>query len=76
MVHVAGSGGRQSLVRAFLTTMDRVRNHQVEPVVMTHHQKEYFYLFPLEHLGGETSRYETVNEMIDGSIEAKRKEIA
>ncbi|GAK10855.1 LOW QUALITY PROTEIN: fibronectin/fibrinogen-binding protein [Geomicrobium sp. JCM 19039] len=71
MVHVAGSGGRESLVRAFLSMMDRVRNHQVDPVVITHNQKESFYLFPLEHLGGETSRYETVNEMIDGFYRGK-----
>jgi predicted ribosome quality control (RQC) complex YloA/Tae2 family protein len=55
---------RSTVPKAFLPMMQRIRHHEYEPSIM-YGQKESFYLFPLEHIQGETRSFSTLSEMLD-----------
>lgn len=60
----AGLANRVTVPKAFLQMIVKVRD-DFQPVLTSGTNKEAFYLFPLEHLGGETKVYPTLGSLLD-----------
>ncbi|MDF2904002.1 MAG: Fibronectin-binding protein, partial [Bacillus sp. (in: firmicutes)] len=54
VVFQAGIANRMSLPKTFTTMFQKLKNYDYSPAITTSKGKESFYLFPLEHLQGET----------------------
>lgn len=65
IVHQAQLANRHTLPNAFLTLMQKVKNHDYTPSLLTVANKEVFYLFPLAHLQGEVKTFTTLSELLD-----------
>ncbi len=65
IVHQAGLANRSTLPKAFVSFIEKAKNHQYLPTIITAKGKEHFYLFPLEHLQGEKKSYQTTGELLD-----------
>jgi len=65
IVERAGIGDRSTLAKSFLDMMETLKTHTIQPTIHQSPQnKEYFYLLPLSHIGGEMTTFTSTNEMI------------
>lgn len=60
----AGLANRVTLPKAFLSFLDQIRLKQYNPSI-TIGKKESYYLFPLEHVEGQSKSFHTISEMLD-----------
>ncbi|MCA1040708.1 NFACT family protein [Bacillus infantis] len=60
----AGMSNRNTIPKAFMELLGPIKDHEYTPAI-TAGQKENFYLFPLEHTGGESRTFETLSGMLD-----------
>jgi predicted ribosome quality control (RQC) complex YloA/Tae2 family protein len=60
----AGMSNRNTIPKAFMELLVPIKEHEYTPAI-TAGQKENFYLFPLEHIGGESRTFETLSGMLD-----------
>jgi len=65
VVHLAGLPNRETVPKAFLSLTDKIKRNDIRPVLMKREDKEFFYLFPLEHVGGERVYFKTLSELLD-----------
>lgn len=65
VVFQAGIANRVSLPKTFTTMFQKLKNYDYSPAITTSQGKESFYLFPLEHLQGETKTFPSLSEMLD-----------
>ncbi|MFZ3587983.1 Rqc2 family fibronectin-binding protein [Bacillus sp. DJP31] len=65
VVHLAGITGKQKLANAFVTQIEKIKNHQFQPVIVVGKEKEYFYVLPLSHLGGEVKSFPSPSDLLD-----------
>ena len=65
IVFQAGLANRSTLPKAFVTFIEKAKNHQYLPTIHSANGKEHFYLFPLEHLQGEKKSYRSTGELLD-----------
>ncbi len=65
IVHEAGIVNRNTLPKAFINRMEKIKTHQYEPSIMNVQGKEMFYLFPMIHISGEVQSFSTISEMLD-----------
>ena len=63
IVHRAGEEG--SLPAIMREMIDHIRSLQITPVLMRTGEKDYFYLFPLEHIQGTVIEFTTLSELLD-----------
>jgi predicted ribosome quality control (RQC) complex YloA/Tae2 family protein len=65
VVHLAGLPNRETVPKAFLSLTDKIKRGDIRPALMKREDKEFFYLFPLEHVGGERVYFKTLSELLD-----------
>ncbi|WP_246940103.1 Rqc2 family fibronectin-binding protein [Bacillus pinisoli] len=65
IVQLTGLSGKKALAQNFFTFMEKIKNQQFVPSIMTGKQKENFYVFPLQHLSNEIRQFATPSEMLD-----------
>lgn len=65
IVYHAGIANRMTIPKAFVDVLRKIKEHTYEPAITMKDKKESFYLFPLEHLYGESKRYESLSELLD-----------
>lgn len=65
VVHLAGLPNRETVPKAFLALTDKIKKGDIRPTLMKREDKEFFYLFPLEHVGGERVYFKTLSELLD-----------
>lgn len=65
VVHLAGLPNRETVPKAFLSLTDKIKRGDIRPTLMKREDKEFFYLFPLEHVGGERVYFKTLSELLD-----------
>lgn len=61
----AGIANRRSLPASFISLIDIVKEDSITPQIITKNEKDYFYILPLTHLGGERREFPTISEMLD-----------
>jgi predicted ribosome quality control (RQC) complex YloA/Tae2 family protein len=65
VIFKSGLANRSTLPKTFIHLINKVQSGSISPAIMTIDGKEAFYLFPLEHLGGESKTFNTLSEMLD-----------
>lgn len=65
VIFKSGLANRSTLPKTFIHLINKVQSGSISPAIMTIDGKEAFYLFPLEHLGGESKTFNTISEMLD-----------
>ncbi|QED47481.1 Rqc2 family fibronectin-binding protein [Cytobacillus dafuensis] len=60
----AGLANRSTIPKTFLSLIQEV-DHQIRPAITTNGVKESFYLFPLEHLQGESREFQSLSDLLD-----------
>ncbi|NWN97369.1 MAG: fibronectin/fibrinogen-binding protein [Bacillus sp. (in: Bacteria)] len=65
VVHRAGLANRITVPKEFIALMKKVQKHEILPTMITGNQKEYFYMFPLEHIPGEKKSFPTLSKLLD-----------
>jgi len=65
VVHLAGLPNRETVPKAFLSLTGKIKRGDIRPALMKREDKEFFYLFPLEHVGGERVYFKTLSELLD-----------
>ncbi|WP_313798731.1 NFACT RNA binding domain-containing protein [Cytobacillus sp.] len=61
----AGLANRTTVPKTFLRYIQLLTNHQISPAITSGELKESFYLFPLEHLQGESKEFNSLSDMLD-----------
>ncbi|WP_413301394.1 NFACT RNA binding domain-containing protein [Bacillus sp. 1P10SD] len=61
----SGLANRTTVPSTFTRLIKRIDSDTISPSIIASGGKEAFYLFPLEHLNGETKSYPTLSEMLD-----------
>jgi predicted ribosome quality control (RQC) complex YloA/Tae2 family protein len=61
----SGLANRTTVPSTFTRLIGRIASDHITPSIISSGGKESFYLFPLEHLNGETKSYPTLSEMLD-----------
>jgi predicted ribosome quality control (RQC) complex YloA/Tae2 family protein len=65
VIHLAGLSGKQNLAHSFVSFVERIKNKQFQAVIVAGEKKEYFYVLPLSHIGGETKQFDSASVMLD-----------
>ncbi|CEE01337.1 MULTISPECIES: Rqc2 family fibronectin-binding protein [Bacillaceae] len=65
VVHRAGLANRITVPKEFIALMKKVQKREILPTMITGNQKEYFYMFPLEHIPGEKKSFPTLSKLLD-----------
>lgn len=65
VIFQAGLANRTTVPKTFLRYIQSLKNHQISPAITSGVQKESFYLFPLEHLQGESKEFNSLSNMLD-----------
>ncbi|HEY2420486.1 MAG TPA: NFACT RNA binding domain-containing protein [Neobacillus sp.] len=65
VIFQSGLANRTTMPKTFVTMINKVQSDDILPSIMISGGKEYFYLFPLEHLKAEIKTFSTISEMLD-----------
>ncbi len=65
VVFQAGIANRKTLPGPFFSMIENLKQFQITPQIITKGQKDYFYILPLHHIGGEARVFSSVSEMLD-----------
>lgn len=65
VVFQAGIANRVTLPKSFISFIHTVKAHQYRPSITNGGTKEVFYLYPLDHLNGESRPFTSLSEMLD-----------
>ncbi|MEH7234831.1 Rqc2 family fibronectin-binding protein [Bacillus sp. JJ1562] len=65
VVFRAGIANRKTLPGPFLSMIETIKQNQINPHIITKGQKDYFYILPLHHIGGEAKEFATISGMLD-----------
>ncbi|WP_419888543.1 Rqc2 family fibronectin-binding protein [Neobacillus niacini] len=65
VIFQSGIANRATVPASFLQLIQRIKNGELLPSIMSTGNKEVFYLFPLEHIKGEVKNFSTLSEMLD-----------
>ncbi len=60
-----GLVNRGTLPQSFTTIMNELRSKAFKPMIISHGNKEHFYILDLTHLEGERKIFSTISEMLD-----------
>lgn len=61
----AGIANRLTIPKVFLSLIRNIQENHISPTLIKGRKKEYFYLFPLEHIEGETKTFPTLSKLLD-----------
>jgi predicted ribosome quality control (RQC) complex YloA/Tae2 family protein len=65
VLYQSGLANRTTIPSTFIRLIKRVESGDISPSIISTGGKEAFYLFPLEHLNGETKSYSSLSELLD-----------
>lgn len=65
VVFQSGLANRTTVPETFVRLIEKIAAGELSPSIMSANGKESFYLFPLEHLNGESKIFSTLSEMLD-----------
>lgn len=65
VVFRAGIANQKTLPDPFLSMISIIKQNQFTPQIITKGQKDFFYILPLHHIGGEAKAFTTISEMLD-----------
>lgn len=65
VLYQSGLANRTTIPSTFIRLIKRVESGDISPSIISTGGKEAFYLFPLEHLNGETKNYPSLSELLD-----------
>ncbi|MGG0718890.1 NFACT RNA binding domain-containing protein [Robertmurraya massiliosenegalensis] len=65
IVFHAGIANRATIPKAFVEVLSKIEEYRYEPAITMKDKKEFFYLFPLEHLNGESKSYDSLSDLLD-----------
>ncbi|MCM3569123.1 NFACT RNA binding domain-containing protein [Neobacillus mesonae] len=65
VIFKSGLANRTTVPNNFIHMVKKVADHDLCPSIMTTDSKEFFYMFPLEHVKGEIKTFSTLSEMLD-----------
>ncbi|MGX6442005.1 Rqc2 family fibronectin-binding protein [Neobacillus sp. K501] len=65
VIFQSGLANRTTLPSTFISLMKRVGRGDITPSIIDADGKEFFYLFPLEHLKGHAKTFENLSVMLD-----------
>lgn len=65
IVHRAYPCNEETLPVVMHHIVKKIQAMQITPVLMRDDKKDYFYLFPLEHIQGTETEYPTLSELLD-----------
>ncbi|MDQ0270298.1 Rqc2 family fibronectin-binding protein [Cytobacillus purgationiresistens] len=61
----AGLANRSTVPATFIDHIERVRKGEINPAITLGSDKEYFYLYPLDHIKGLAKTFPSLSEMLD-----------
>ncbi|MCM2533470.1 NFACT family protein [Neobacillus pocheonensis] len=61
----SGLANRTSVPKTFIRMINKIEHGEISPSIRLSGGKETFYLFPIEHLNGESRTFSTLSEMLD-----------
>ncbi|MBY0120758.1 NFACT RNA binding domain-containing protein [Bacillus sp. S/N-304-OC-R1] len=64
-IYQAGLANRATLPKAFMSLIQKIKEHGISPSITANGNKESFYLFPLYYLQGEVKEFQSLSEMLD-----------
>ncbi|MCQ6279721.1 NFACT RNA binding domain-containing protein [Bacillus sp. EB600] len=64
-VFKSGLANRTTVPKTFTSLIDKINHQAISPSITETENKEAFYLFPLEHLRGESKTFSSLSEMLD-----------
>jgi predicted ribosome quality control (RQC) complex YloA/Tae2 family protein len=65
VVYLAGLSSKQKLAASFMHLIDKVKNSEFQPVMISGKEKDFFYVLPLSHKEGEVKEFSSPSEMLD-----------
>ncbi|MFF2445907.1 NFACT family protein [Neobacillus sp. NPDC058068] len=65
VIFQSGLANRTTVPETFIRLIKKIAAGDLSPSIMSVNGKESFYLFPLEHLKGESKSFATLSEMLD-----------
>lgn len=65
IVYQSGLANRTTLPAAFIKTIDKIKNKEVQPTITINEHKETFYFLQLDHIQGEQRHFESLSLMLD-----------
>lgn len=65
IVYQAGLVNRNTLPKAFLDVVKKIKNLDTTPQMVWNEKKEFFYILPLTHLNGERKSFASISELLD-----------
>jgi predicted ribosome quality control (RQC) complex YloA/Tae2 family protein len=65
VIFESGVANRTSVPKTFVQLIQKVESGAISPAITEAGGKEAFYLFPLNHLNGESKPYSTLSELLD-----------
>ncbi|MBM7692331.1 putative ribosome quality control (RQC) complex YloA/Tae2 family protein [Peribacillus deserti] len=64
-VYQAGLANRNTIPKAFLDLINKVKLKQYEPALINTNGKEIFYLIPLDHIKGSKQEFSSLSALLD-----------
>jgi predicted ribosome quality control (RQC) complex YloA/Tae2 family protein len=61
----SGIANRTTLPNAFISLMNRISSCDISPSIIDAGGKEFYYLFPLDHLNGDAKTFVNLSDMLD-----------
>ncbi len=65
IVYRAGLANQTTLPKAFINTMNAIKEGNMQPTLTSVQGKDYFHLLSLSHLQGEEKTFQTISELLD-----------
>ncbi|MDP4082976.1 MAG: NFACT RNA binding domain-containing protein [Bacillota bacterium] len=65
VIYKSGLANRTTLPYTFIQLIKKIESGSISPTIMISFGKESFYLFPLEHIKGETKTFPSLSLMLD-----------
>jgi predicted ribosome quality control (RQC) complex YloA/Tae2 family protein len=61
----SGLANRTTLPKTFIGMVNLIKRNELSPAITETENKEAFYLFPLEHLKGQSKMFSSLSELLD-----------
>lgn len=65
VIFKSGLANRTTVPKTFIQYLKKISSEEISPAITEYNGKEAFYLFPLEHLKGESKTFPTLSTMLD-----------
>jgi predicted ribosome quality control (RQC) complex YloA/Tae2 family protein len=65
VLYKAGIPHQVTLPQTFLSQLKNIQTHDYSPAITSGNGKEFYYLFPLKHVGESSTTFPTLSELLD-----------